>query len=45
MIVSINGKTVTSINDVAASLRQGRSIKLEIVNAQGNRTVELRIGR
>lgn len=45
MIVSVNGKKVATVNDVAASLRQGRSLKLEIVNAQGNRTVELRIGR
>lgn len=45
MIVSVNGKKVATVNDVAASLRQGRSLKLDIVNAQGNRTVELRIGR
>jgi serine protease Do len=45
MIVSVNGTKVSSVNDVAASLRQGRSLKLEIVNKQGNRTVELRIGR
>jgi serine protease Do len=45
MIVSVNGTKVSSVNDVAVSLRQGRSLKLEIVNKQGNRTVELRIGR
>lgn len=45
MIVSVNGKKVTSANDVAVGLRQGKSLKLEIVNAQGTRTVELRVGR
>jgi serine protease Do/serine protease DegQ len=45
MIVSVNGNKVSSVADVATSIRAGRSLKLEIVNAQGNRTVELRIGR
>ena len=45
MIVSVNGKKVTSSSDVAASIRQGRALKLDIVNAQGNRSVELRLGR
>lgn len=45
MIVSVNGKKVNSANDVAAGLRQGKSLKLEIVNAQGTRTAELRVGR
>lgn len=45
MIVSVNGNKVSSVADVATSIRAGRSLKLDIVNAQGNRTVELRIGR
>lgn len=45
MIVSVNGKKVASVQDVVASLRQGRSLKLEILSSEGSRTVELRLGR
>lgn len=45
MIVSVNGKKVESAADVAAALGQARSLKMEIVNREGKRVVELRVGR
>lgn len=45
LIVSVNGKKVNNAGDVATVLRQSRSLKLEIVNSQGSRMVELRVAR
>jgi len=45
MIVSVNGEKVKSSADVAAALGQSRSLKMEIVNREGKRVVELRVGR
>jgi len=44
LIVSVNGKPVGKVADMAVALRQGRSLKMEVMNQEGRRVVELRIG-